>query len=98
MSGTIRSDIVTYECTVHNSGEESGFVYISRFRTVARLQRPEIERAGASKQGSLFGSGFAGLGAIGAIGAIRNIPPASFFPSRPWRHDRSPAPAARTSS
>ena len=54
--------VVTYECTVDNSGEESGFVYVSRFRTVAQLQWSEIERAGASKQCSLFGSGSAGLG------------------------------------
>ena len=48
--------LLTYERTADNSGEESGFVYISRFRTVAQLQRFEIERAGASKQGSGSGS------------------------------------------
>src|SRR3972149_6635020 len=58
--------VVTYECTVDNSGEESGLVYVSRFRTVAQLQRSEIERAEASKQGNLFGFGLFGLGA-GAV-------------------------------
>src|SRR3990172_8863878 len=49
--------LLTYECNVDNSGEESGFVYVSQFRTVAQLQRSEIERAGVSKQGSLFACG-----------------------------------------
>jgi hypothetical protein len=53
---------ITYEFTVDDFGEEFGFAYVSRFRTVAQLQRPEIERAGAPKQGSPFGSGLSGLG------------------------------------
>src|SRR3990172_2206557 len=54
--------LVSYEGTVDNSGEESGFVYVSRIRTVAQLQRSEFERAGASKRGNLFGSGLSSLG------------------------------------
>jgi hypothetical protein len=46
--------LVTYELTVDDYGEETGFVYISRFWTVAQLQRSKIERAEASKQASLW--------------------------------------------
>src|SRR3989304_1446410 len=55
-------DLVTYEFTVDDSGEEFGFVYVSRFRAVARLQRSEIERTGAPKQSHQFGTGLSGLG------------------------------------
>src|SRR3989304_5112497 len=55
-------DLVSYKFTVDNSGEESGFVYVSRFRTVVRFERAEIERAEASKTANLFGFGLSGFG------------------------------------
>ena len=62
-TGTYDSPVlVTYEFTVDDSGEEFGFVRVARCRSVAQLQRSEIETAGASKQGCPFGSGSSGLG------------------------------------
>jgi len=44
---------VTYEFTVDDSGEEFGFVYVSLFRAVAKLQLHEIARSWKAKPARL---------------------------------------------
>jgi hypothetical protein len=44
---------ITYELTVDDFGEEFGFVYVSHFRAVAKLQRHENARLKTAKSTSL---------------------------------------------
>ena len=57
--GSGLSGLVTYEFTVDDSGEEFGFVYVSCFRAVAKLQLHENTRL---KKAKSAGSGLAALG------------------------------------
>ncbi len=59
--GSGNTGSVTYEFTVDNSGEQFGFVYVSCFRSVAKLQLNENTRLKKDKI-SLLGSGLSGLG------------------------------------
>jgi len=53
--------MVTYEASVGRPGDEFGFVYVSCFHAVAKLQLRENTRFNKSKI-SLVGFSYAGLG------------------------------------
>ena len=55
-------NLVSYKSSVDRSGEDFGFIYVSRFCAVAKLQRHKIGRLWNAKRADLFNSGWSGLG------------------------------------
>src|SRR3970040_2111480 len=60
----------SYDSSVDTIGEVFGFIYVSRFCAVAKLQRHKIGRLWKAKRAHLFASGFAGLGYIASTRRI----------------------------
>ena len=56
--------LVSYDSSVDKIGEEFGFIYVSRFCAVAKLQRHKIGRLWKAKRADLFNSGLSGLSVV----------------------------------